>query len=158
MSREAMKMALEAFGEIAWSNETQWQRDRAKKAITALKQALEQPEPEPVGLPEKIYEFVPTPEPAKWHHPDCEGRCIACLIEQVVQEAYGSQGLGYLQRHLTTPPQRKPLTDERLELIGHADLTINNIYIFSGYGEEVPEGRTPIYAGYKVAHGIKGEA
>lgn len=55
----------------------------------------------------------------------------------------------------TTPPQRNLLTDERLELIGHADLTINNIYIFNGYGEEVPEGRTPIYAGYKAAHGIK---
>ena len=55
----------------------------------------------------------------------------------------------------TTPPQRKPLTDERLELIGHADLAINNIYIFNGYGEEVPEGRTPIYAGYKADHGIK---
>lgn len=48
MNREAMKLALEAFGEIAWSNETQWQRDRAKKAITALKQALEQTEQEPV--------------------------------------------------------------------------------------------------------------
>ena len=55
----------------------------------------------------------------------------------------------------TTPPQRNPLSDERLELIGHADLAINNIYIFNGYGEEVPEGRTPIYAGYKAAHGIK---
>jgi len=51
--------------------------------------------------------------------------------------------------------QRKPLTDERLELIGHADLAINNIYIFNGYGEDVPEGRTPIYAGYKAAHCIK---
>ena len=69
---------------------------------------------EPVALPEKTYEFVPTPEPAKWHHPECEGECIACLIERVVQEAYGSQGLGYLQRHLTSPPaQRKPLTDEQ---------------------------------------------
>ncbi len=68
----------------------------------------------PVALPEKIYEFVPTPEPAKWHHPECEGECIACLIERVVQEAYGSQGLSYLQRHLTSPPaQRKPLTDEQ---------------------------------------------
>ena len=38
--------------------------------------------------------------------------------------------------------------DERLELIGHADLAINNIYIFNGYGEDVPEGRTPLYAGY----------
>lgn len=35
--------ALEAFGEIAWSNNSQWQADRAKVAITALRQALEQP-------------------------------------------------------------------------------------------------------------------
>ena len=58
------------------------------------KALAEQPaQQEPVSLPEKIYEFVPTPEPVKWHHPECEGQCIACLIEQVVQEAYGSQGL-----------------------------------------------------------------
>ena len=42
----------------------------------------------------------------------------------------------------------EPVTGKRLELIGHADLGINNIYIFNGYGEEVPEGRTPLYAGY----------
>jgi hypothetical protein len=68
------------------------------------------PEQKPVALPEKIYEFVPTPEPAKWHHPECEGECIACLIERVVQEAYGSQGLSYLQRHLTSSPaQQEPV-------------------------------------------------
>lgn len=67
-------------------------------------------EQKPVALPEKIYEFVPTPEPAKWHHPECEGECIACLIERVVQEAYGSQGLSYLQRHLTSSPaQQEPV-------------------------------------------------
>lgn len=38
----------------------------------------------------------------------------------------------------------------RLELIGHADLAINNIHIFNGYGEDVPEGRTPLYAGYNT--------
>ena len=38
--REALKLALDAFGEIAWSNETQWQRDRAKEAITTIKEAL----------------------------------------------------------------------------------------------------------------------
>lgn len=80
----------------------------------------EHPAQKPVALPEKIYEFVPTPEPAKWHHPECEGECIACLIERVVQEAYGSQGLSYLQRHLTSPPaQQEPLTggDERRHII-----------------------------------------
>lgn len=51
--------------------------------------------------------------------------------------------------------QNNEQVEQRLELIGHADLAINNIYVFSGYGEEVPEGRTPIYAGYKAAHGIR---
>ena len=44
MSKEAMKLALDALGEIEWSNNSQWQSDRAKVAITALREALaEQP-------------------------------------------------------------------------------------------------------------------
>ena len=37
---EALKLALVAFGEIDWSNNSQWQSDRAKVAITAIKEAL----------------------------------------------------------------------------------------------------------------------
>ena len=80
---------------------TDWQ-ERGMVAEAALAKLLDE-KTESVVLPEKTYEFVPTPEPDKWHHPECEGECIACLIERVVQEAYGSQGLGYLQRHLTSP-------------------------------------------------------
>lgn len=36
-----------------------------------------------------------------WHHPDCEGECIACLIEREVEAAYGTQGLVYLRRHVS---------------------------------------------------------
>ena len=43
MTKEALKLALEAFGEIEWSNNSQWQSDRAKVAITAIKEALAQP-------------------------------------------------------------------------------------------------------------------
>lgn len=46
----------------------------------------------------------PVQEPVAWHHPDCEGECIACLIERDVQAAYGAQGLAYLHRRVTTPP------------------------------------------------------
>jgi len=46
---EALKLSLEAFGEIEWSNNSQWQSDRAKVAIATLKEALAQPEQEPVG-------------------------------------------------------------------------------------------------------------
>ena len=126
---EALKQALEVIE--AWdrgANASDYWRDRFD-AITAINEALtEQPaqQQEPVALPEKIYEFVPTPEPVKWHHPECEGQCIACLIEQVVQEAYGSQGLGYLQRHLTPPPASKPwvgLSEEDRVAINQSCLT-----------------------------------
>lgn len=68
-------------------------------------------------MPEKQDEFVapgggyvpaiPLPQPPTWHHPDCEGECIACLIEREVTAAYGTQGLAYLRRHLavTQPPE-----------------------------------------------------
>jgi hypothetical protein len=41
---EALKMALDAFGEIDWCNNSQWQSDRAKVAIASLKEALAQQE------------------------------------------------------------------------------------------------------------------
>ncbi len=88
------------------------------------------------------HEFVPTL--VKWHHPECEGQCIACLIEQVVQEAYGSQGLGYLQRHLTSAPASKPLTDEQL------DLVLQRSPIQASYGDLVSLARDT-----EDAHGIK---
>ena len=59
IEREALKLALDAFGEIAWSNETQWQRDRAKEAITVIKEALAQTEQEPVKF-EAVWDSGPT--------------------------------------------------------------------------------------------------
>jgi len=41
---EALRIALDAFGEIAWSNETRWQSNRAKVAIAAIEAAREQPQ------------------------------------------------------------------------------------------------------------------
>ena len=62
--------------------------------VTALRERLEQPEPEP------------EPEPVAWHHPDCQGECIACLIERAVQDSYGTQGRNYLLRHVTPQPRQ----------------------------------------------------
>ena len=50
MTEEAFKLAMEAFGEIEWCNNSQWQSDRAKVAMTAIKKALAQPEQEPVAI------------------------------------------------------------------------------------------------------------
>ena len=90
--REALKLALDAFGEIAWSNETQWQRDRAKEAITTIKEALAQPEQEPVKF-EAVWDSGPT-------NKDYEDAMRLKRLQQ-----------------LTTPPQRKPLTDEEIDCL-----------------------------------------
>ena len=96
MSKEAMKLALEAFGEIAWSNETQWQRDRAKKASTALKQALEQPEPEPVAWAISFDGETPY---TLWDGGDC------ALLDIEVQRHGGKARKMPLY---TAPPKREP--------------------------------------------------
>lgn len=95
---EAMRLALDALGNkflFMASDDAIFKR---AEAIDALNAALAQPEPEPVT----------------WHHADCEGECIACLIEREVQSAYGNQGLTYLLRHITAPLQRKPLSEEKI--------------------------------------------
>lgn len=59
-------------------------------------------------------------EPVAWHHPDCKGECIACLIERAVQEYYGTQGLSYLRDHVTATPKRTPLTDAEIRKCAQA--------------------------------------
>ena len=51
-----------------------------------------------------------------WHHPDCEGECIACLIEREVKNTYGNQGLGYLQRHVASS-EWQSLTDAEIQAL-----------------------------------------
>ena len=43
-------------------------------------------------------------EPVAWHHPECEGECIACLIERCVKDSYGTQGLDFMLRHINAAP------------------------------------------------------
>ena len=62
-----------------------------------------------------------TPKQPAWHHVDCEGECIACLIEREVLVAYGNQGLNYLLSHLFAPSQREwqGLTDDEITRLRH---------------------------------------
>jgi hypothetical protein len=53
------------------------------------------------GLMPKGAGLVALHQPVAWHHPDCAGECIACLIENVVTEAYGTQGLEYLRKRVS---------------------------------------------------------
>ena len=43
-------------------------------------------------------------EPVAWHHPECEGECLACLIERCVKDSYGTQGLDFMLRHINAAP------------------------------------------------------
>ena len=95
MTKEALKLALEAFGEIEWSNNSQWQSDRAKVAITAIKEALAESEQEPVA-------YIRVSK---------TGHVMACA------KTGDFYSLPHKTLLYTTPPQRTwvGLTDEDLE-------------------------------------------
>ena len=105
---EALKLALEAFGEIEWSNDSQWQSDRAAYAMLAIKEALAQPEQEPVAMKFKIYK--PTvPDPMR------QGINNALLPWVYDQDRNsGFDATMWVTPVATLPPQRKPLTDEEI--------------------------------------------
>lgn len=43
-----------------------------------------------------------------WHHEECEGKCLACLIEALVKEHYGTQGLDFLHRKVGADETAQP--------------------------------------------------
>jgi hypothetical protein len=78
---------------------------------------------DPFTLYPKGSGMVTMNQPVAWHHPDCAGVCLACLIELKVYEEYGQQGLDYLRKRVQTPRKEwVGLTSEEL-----AQLTIDNI-------------------------------
>jgi len=93
MSREAMKLALDALILALPDLKGYWEI-KAQDAITALKQALEQPEPEPVAVVSGYY----------------GGKCVVLPTDPA--RIFNSGTAFY-----THPPKRKPLTDEQMEQI-----------------------------------------
>ena len=108
--KKAMKLALDALGEIEWSNNSQWQSDRAKVAITALREALaDQPaQQEPVAYMYDRARYGPT---------DLRGQ--QWLQELSRLKPYTGNGLVRGVTPLYTAPQppaqRTPLTDEQIK-------------------------------------------
>ena len=95
---EALKMALEAFGEIDWSNNSQWQSDRAKVAIATLKEALanEALDKMAENARELGLDYEPAQEPVAWAKFSAKGNIIDLLSEP--DDDYTPL--------YTTPPQR----------------------------------------------------
>jgi hypothetical protein len=136
---EALKLALEAFGEIDWSNNSQWQSDRAKVAIASLKEALAQPEQEPTTKAGELLamktELWKQPE-QDWECKHCTDGCPACDARKLPEQepvafvkGWNCGRLEVIVRSLnqrfeidqplyTTPPQRTwvGLTDEEIRL------------------------------------------
>ena len=121
---EALKLALEALEVLGWQP-TEEAMDYRDNAITAIKEALAQPEQEPVAWEggegweslawelcadengedscnELIWEGGPIPEPwgDRWMKYEEEAKRLIALV----------------QKH-TTPPQRKPLTEQEIGAI-----------------------------------------
>jgi hypothetical protein len=87
-----------------------WSTDDTDEALVAIRAARAQEQAEQ--------------ELGAWHHPKCDGQCIACLIEKAVEDAYGTQGRDYMLRHINAAPVRtKDLTDEEILPDGYSVVT-----------------------------------
>ena len=101
----ALRLAREAFSEIEWSNDSQWQSDRAKVAIAAIDEALaEQP--------------AQQQEPVAWMY-QCSADSSGPVLTQHKKDwAESGSGL-WIEKPLYTSPQpaqpSKPLTDEQIK-------------------------------------------
>ena len=90
--REALRLAWDALEDIGdeWGFTSQRTVPKRKEAITAIKKALAQPEQEPVAIPD-------------------------CGEAGHADGACGNRECLPSFNRNTTPPQRKPLTDEEIE-------------------------------------------
>ena len=127
---EALKLALDALETL---DRVVLGTQRAEDAITAIKEALAKPEQEPV----------------------------ACIAEVSTFDGYLKKEVAWNKRidsfpvgtkFYTTPPQRKPLTDEQ------ADKVIEQVEDIVGstpYAWDIVPPRSLVRAILKAAHGIK---
>ena len=157
--REALKLALKAL-EAAYARlVTKCEQNLvtyngvdvdtltlSQEAITAIKEALAQPEQEPVG------DFYITKDMAE-HIKKLEVDWTICASgskrpteKKVVPVFVGN----------TTPPQRKPLTDEKIsDAVREADFDWHYGWTLD---DEEPNRFTKFARAIEAAHGIKGEA
>lgn len=134
---EALKLALDAL-ELSNANHW-WGSSSIEKAITAIKEALAQPEHEPVAMKFKIYK--PTvPDPVR------QGINNALLPWVYDQDRNsGFDATMWVTPVATLPPQRKPLTDKQRDAIAR-QAAENDWHDYK------------MIDAVEAAHGIKGEA
>jgi hypothetical protein len=128
MSRELLQQALNALRISAPLGHAMENYEYRHKVIKDIEAELAKPETPEDLLRQSEREgwryakeleqelAKPEQEPVAWHHPDCAGVCLACLIELKVHEEYGQQGLDYLRKRVQT---------SRKEWVGLTDLDIH---------------------------------
>jgi hypothetical protein len=94
--REALQVALQALEEIAAHYPADWEFDICVYAKTLLREALAEPEQEPVGIVRTVGGY-----------PDDSTHTVEWLVKH--KELRDGDKL------YTAPPQRKPLTDEEID-------------------------------------------
>jgi len=98
----------------------------------------------------------PKCEPVAWHHPECEGSCLACLIEKDVQENFGNQGLAYLQRNINAAPP--VVQQENTARCGGCDKTAKEgwaLYCVECWEKEQPQGEWVDLTPHEVTEQIR---
>jgi hypothetical protein len=95
--KETIRLALDALEESNTDNDTMEFWDRKIKAIAALKDRLAQPEQEPVAWIERDMQCD-----------DFDPDSVTCEKPTIAADGWEWIAL------YTTPPQRKPLTDEQI--------------------------------------------
>ena len=146
MTKEVLKQALEAFGEIEWSNNSQWQSDRAKVAIATLKEALanEALEKMAENARELGLDYEPEQEPVAWMNDSTPSGIFARHME-------GAKNFGCTIPLYTTPPHRKPLTDKQIL----ADETLRYYFGLNGGAGPVSKQGRKIVNAIEALHNIK---
>ena len=134
---EALKLALDALTNAYWPTQADLipahNIKECAEAITAIKEALAQPEQEP----------------------DYYGLTADHLWMSISKDHYDRLKPEYRMACYTTPPQRKPLTAmEVYDVVHDADLDWH-----TGFALGEDENRFVVFArAIEAAHGIKGEA
>ena len=129
--RELMQQALEALG---WTEEWRPQGLR-EDAITALREALAQPEQEPVAWEDVLGAIA-----RGWTHDDNKHKTMDVQLAVAIAKE--------IQDMVIAPPQRKPLTDEDLRKLADKHL------FYQPEGYEV-SGVFALARAIEAAHGIK---
>ena len=143
---EALKLALDALEDIGdeWGFTSQRTVPKRKEAITAIKEALANEALEKMA--ENARELGLNSEPVAY---------VKTVIEALYENSDPvSVEAAELLERITTPPQRKPLTDEEIL----ADETLRYYFGLNGGAGPVSKQGRKIVNAIEAAHGIKGEA